>query len=241
MYRLKKIELYSKPNAPVLTPPSRKLSPQALTRAGVMYSADNGANRSPSRVKCAKTSNFVKQQDTASMAPIKPNNTPKAQNKETSEQNGNGTVKHTFDKKGDWSLMTASRYEHARSRTPDTAEVSLRMPHVASCHLCRRYSVRKYVCGLRCEIVLGGVRVATSSRTIEKPDHGVRNECGRLRWRTHRVYLRHLTWVSNEPHAYVPGTLFVMSVHNSSSSSAQGRILPIHVSGFVSWLGSSMF
>lgn len=75
-----------------------------------MYSVNNGANRSPSRVKCAKTSNFVKQQDTASMTPIKPNNTTKAQNKETSEQNGNGTVKHTFDKKGDWSLMTASRW-----------------------------------------------------------------------------------------------------------------------------------
>lgn len=66
-----------------------------------MYSVNNGANRSPSRVKCAKTSNFVKQQDTASMAPMKPNNTTKAET--------NGTIKHTFDKKGDWSLMTASR------------------------------------------------------------------------------------------------------------------------------------
>lgn len=104
-----------------------------------MYSVNNGANRSPSRVKCAKTSNFVKQQDAASMTPIKPNNTTKAQNK-TSEQNGNGTVKHTFDKKGDWSLMTASRYEYDRVHT-HIGEVSLRMPHTAACHPCRGHSV----------------------------------------------------------------------------------------------------
>lgn len=120
-----------------------------------MYSVNNGANRSPSRVKCAKTSNFVKQQETTtSMAPIKPNSTTNNSNKEMGEQqrngNNNAAMKHTFDKKGDWSLMTASRYAYALLAhalcTPSREVVVAPVSHTAACLTPCRGAVGSKMC-----------------------------------------------------------------------------------------------
>lgn len=67
-----------------------------------MYSVRNGANRSPSRVKCAKTSKSAQKRDSTI-------NSSKPIIKEQPETKEIENRKHTFDKKGDWSLMTASR------------------------------------------------------------------------------------------------------------------------------------